>query len=76
MTEKEAIHMNEQNQNRIYADNAATTPVLPEVVDAMLPVFNTYWGNPSSLHHEGQLAKEMLDTARDRIAATLGCTAR
>lgn len=66
--------MNEQN-NRIYADNAATMPVLPEVVEAMLPVFNTYWGNPSSLHHEGQLAKELLDHAREDIAATLGCTA-
>ncbi len=66
--------MNEQN-NRIYADNAATMPVLPEVVEAMLPVFNTYWGNPSSLHHEGQLAKELLDRAREDIAATLGCTA-
>lgn len=66
--------MNEQN-DRIYADNAATMPVLPEVVEAMLPVFNTYWGNPSSLHHEGQLAKELLDRAREDIAATLGCTA-
>ena len=65
--------MNEQKQNRIYADNAATTPVLPEVTEAMLPVFNTYWGNPSSLHHEGQLAKEILDRARTDIAATLGC---
>lgn len=66
--------MNEQ-QNRIYADNAATMPVLPEVVDAMMPVFNTYWGNPSSLHHEGQLARELLDRAREDIAATLGCNA-
>ncbi len=65
--------MNEQKQHRIYADNAATTPVLPEVTEAMLPVFNTYWGNPSSLHHEGQLAKELLDRARADIAATLGC---
>lgn len=65
--------MNEQNQHRIYADNAATTPVLPEVTQAMLPVFNTYWGNTSSLHQEGQLARELLDSARADIAATLGC---
>lgn len=68
--------MNEEKNARIYADNAATTPVLPEVVDAMLPVFNAFWGNPSSLHHEGQLAKELLDRAREDIAATLGCTAQ
>lgn len=55
-------------------DHAATTPVLPEVVDAMLPVFNEYWGNPSSLHSNGQRAKEMLDGARTRMADMLGCT--
>jgi hypothetical protein len=49
---------------RIYMDNAATAPVLPEVVEAMLPIFNEYWGNPSSLHTNGQLAKELLDSAR------------
>ncbi len=58
---------------RIYMDNAATTPVLPEVVDAMLPIFNEYWGNPSSLHANGQRAKEILDSARADIADALGC---
>ena len=55
-------------------DNAATTPVLPEVVDAMLPIFNEYWGNPSSLHHNGQKAKEILNSARQQMADLLGCT--
>ena len=57
-------------------DNAATTPVLPEVVEAMLPIFNEYWGNPSSLHQNGQIAKEILNKAREDIAAVLGCTAK
>lgn len=57
-------------------DNAATTPVLPEVVEAMLPIFNEYWGNPSSLHQNGQIAKEILNKAREDIAAALGCTAK
>lgn len=61
------------NEKRIYADHAATTPVLPEVIQAMLPMFSENWGNPSSLHQNGQRAKEALDDARARLAATLGC---
>lgn len=56
----------------VYADNAATTPVTAEVVSAMLPCFETYWGNPSSLHKKGREAKELLDDARERIAKALG----
>ena len=56
----------------VYADNAATTPVYPEVVEAMLPVFNSDWGNPSSLHEKGRDAKDILDDARARVAAVLG----
>ena len=66
----------EKNTQRIYMDNAATTPVLPEVVDAMLPIFNEYWGNPSSLHQNGQVAKEILVKAREDIASVLGCLPR
>ena len=62
-----------ENNKRIYADHAATTPVLPEVVEAMLPCFNETWGNPSSLHRDGQKAKEALVAARATLAATLGC---
>ena len=60
----------------IYADNAATTPVYPEVISAMAPVFETAWGNPSSLHSKGREAKALLDDARSRIAAVLGCEVR
>ena len=63
----------ENNNKRIYADHAATTPVLPEVVEAMLPCFNEIWGNPSSLHRDGQRAKELLVAARASLANTLGC---
>ena len=56
----------------VYADNAATTPVAPEVVSAMLPCFTENFGNPSSLHKKGRDAKEILEDARSRIAAVLG----
>ena len=59
----------------VYADNAATTPVSREVIDAMMPCFESEWGNPSSPHSMGISAKDMLDDARARIAAVLGCSA-
>ena len=59
----------------VYADNAATTPVLPEVIEAMAPIFAECWGNPSSLHEKGREAKELLDNARETIATCLKCTA-
>ena len=59
----------------VYADNAATTPVYPEVISAMAPAFETAWGNPSSLHAKGREAKALLDDARARIAKVLGCEA-
>ena len=57
----------------VYADNAATTAVSPEVIAAMQPCFEQAWGNPSSLHAKGREAKAMLDGARASIAKTLGC---
>ena len=59
----------------VYADNAATTPVSREVLDAMLPCFEEYWGNPSSAHSKGVEAKDILEDARARVAATLGASA-
>ena len=59
----------------VYADNAATTPVSREVIEAMAPVFSESWGNPSSLHSKGREAKVLLDGARARIADVLGCDA-
>lgn len=57
----------------VYADNAATTPVSREVIEAMSPCFEDVWGNPSSLHAKGREAKELLDDARDRIARVFNC---
>ena len=58
----------------VYADNAATTKVCREVIDAMLPCFESDYGNPSSQHSMGIEAKDILDDARARIAAVLGCS--
>ncbi|MDR0499961.1 MAG: aminotransferase class V-fold PLP-dependent enzyme, partial [Coriobacteriales bacterium] len=57
------------NRRQIYLDNAATTKVLPEVVDEMLPYFTTEYGNPSSLYELGQRARNAITNARERIAA-------
>jgi len=57
---------------RIYMDNAATTAVLPEVVDAMLPYFTQHYGNPSSIHAIGRDARRALDAARTSVAASIG----
>ena len=59
----------------VYADNAATTPVSREVIEAMAPCFEASWGNPSSLHSKGREAKALLDDARERIAKVLSCSA-
>ena len=59
----------------VYADNAATTPVSRKVIDAMMPIFEQSWGNPSSQHSMGIEAKDSLDDARARIADVLGCSA-
>ena len=57
----------------VYADNAATTPVSREVIEAMNPCFECVWGNPSSLHSKGREAKDLLDDARERIAKVFNC---
>lgn len=58
---------------RIYLDYNATTPVKPEVLEEMLPYFSEEFGNPSSLHMHGQRARIAIDTAREKVAAALGC---
>lgn len=60
----------------IYADNAATTKMNKAAIDAMLPYFDQIYGNPSSLHSEGQKAAEALLSARESIAKNLGCDAK
>jgi cysteine desulfurase len=57
----------------IYLDHNATTPVLPEVVDAMLPYLREHFGNPSSGHAFGARAREAVSVARDQVAELLGC---
>ena len=61
---------------QVYADNAATTKMSRLAIDAMVPYFDTVYGNPSSLHTPGQEAKEALEDARARVAKCLGCEAR
>ena len=61
---------------RVYADNAATTQMSQVAIDAMLPYFQSVYGNPSSLHSLGQEAKEALDAARQTVADCLGCEPR
>ena len=55
-------------EKRIYMDNAATTPVAREVVEAMLPYFSEHFGNASSIHKEGQDARRAIEDARRKIA--------
>ncbi|HEX2912532.1 MAG TPA: cysteine desulfurase family protein [Chloroflexia bacterium] len=60
-------------KRNVYLDHAATTPVDPAVVEAMLPVFNEYWGNPSSLYERGRDALNLMETARAQVAGVLNC---
>ena len=60
-------------RKRIYLDHAATTPLDPHVLEAMLPYLSDFWGNPSSLYAEAQEARKGLDGARRTIAEILGC---
>ena len=57
---------------RIYMDHSATTPVAPEVLEAMLPYFSEKFGNASSLHSFGLEAKEALEESREKVAGLLG----
>jgi cysteine desulfurase len=61
--------------SRIYLDNNATTPVLPEVFEAMRPYFGEHFGNASSIHHHGQETRSAVERARDSVASLLGCRA-
>jgi cysteine desulfurase len=58
---------------RVYLDNAATTPIAPEVVEAMIPVLKEGFGNPSSTHHYGRSIKALVETSRRSIAKHLSC---
>ncbi|MGC2173725.1 MAG: cysteine desulfurase family protein [Candidatus Sulfotelmatobacter sp.] len=60
---------------RVYLDNNATTPVLPEVFEAMRPCFGERFGNASSIHHHGQQTRAAVERARHSLASLLGCRA-
>jgi len=60
----------------IYLDHAATTPLHPEVLEAMLPYLTEHHGNPSSIHASGRRARQGLDEAREEIAALIGAKPR
>lgn len=68
----ERARMTERTE-RIYLDNAASTPVHPEVWAAMAPYLRDTYGNPSSLHHEGRRARAGVERAREELAAWLRC---
>lgn len=61
-------------KRNVYADNAATTAVSREVIDAMMPYLTDMWGNPSSLHSKGREVVPALDKARRTVADCLGCS--
>lgn len=59
---------------RIYLDNAATTPLDPEVLDAMLPYFREHFGNPSAIHAFGRRTRAAVEQARRQVAQLLNCS--
>jgi cysteine desulfurase len=61
--------------SRVYLDNNATTPVIPEVLDAMRPHFGDHFGNASSIHHHGQETRAAVERARESVARLLGARA-
>ena len=60
--------------DRIYFDNAATTPLLPEVIEVISEAMGTYYGNPSSIHNEGRTSRSMIELARKSIAEQIGAS--
>ena len=65
-----------QNSSVIYLDHNATTPVLPEVLEAMMPYLTTEWGNPSSAYKFGAKVKSVIETAREQVAELIGGRSR
>ena len=57
---------------KVYLDNAASTPLLPEVKEAMMPYLGEVFGNPSSLHDWGDGAREAIEIARAQVAGLIG----
>ena len=68
------LHPWESFVKQIYLDYNATTPIDPSVVEAMMPFFQTHYGNPSSSHSLGRAAREAIEDARAKISAMIGCS--
>lgn len=62
------------DMQRIYLDNAATTPLAPEVLEAMLPFMREHYGNPSSIHAFGRKTRAAIENARRTVAGLLNCS--
>lgn len=60
--------------NVVYLDNNATTRPAPEVIAAMMPMYEEFYGNPSSVHRFGQRARQAIDEARSQLAELVGCS--
>src|SRR5947208_1931872 len=67
------IYVGMDSPRTVYLDHAATTPVRPEVLQAMLPHFSERYGNPSSIYSVAQDARKAVDTARAAVADILNC---
>lgn len=59
---------------RVYLDNAATTPIRPEVLEAMMPYLTSHFGNPSSIHHDGRTTRAAIESARKIVAGWIGAS--
>ncbi|NIR42757.1 MAG: aminotransferase class V-fold PLP-dependent enzyme [Gemmatimonadetes bacterium] len=70
------VKKHEGPRRHVYFDHNATTPLDPEVLEAMLPFLESEFGNPSSIHSRGGEAKDAVEAARRKVAQALGCTAR
>ena len=57
---------------KVYLDNVSTTPLLPEVREAMMPYLGDVFGNPSSLHDWGNATREAVEVARTQVAQLIG----
>lgn len=61
---------------KIYMDYAATTPVKKEILDEMIPFFSEEYGNPSSIHSYGRIAKKYVDISREKVAKLIGASSK
>lgn len=70
------VRQNRSNNHLIYLDHAASTPVLPEIINEMIPYLGDLYGNPSSIHTYGIKSKIAIQIARRRVASLIGAKAR